>query len=113
MPRLFLPFAIAVGTFVSAATPAEAQDRRTKVLNDRAERAAHDRGEKTADPSKPGVMVRAGGHRAGLVPADAAAYHDTRARSDATEHVVEDRAADIVENDVDATRRDRLQALPN
>lgn len=33
------------------------------VLNDRAERAAHDRGEKTADPSKPGVMVRAGGHR--------------------------------------------------
>ncbi len=37
MPRLFLPFAIAVGTLVSAATPAEAQDRRTKVLNDRAQ----------------------------------------------------------------------------
>ncbi len=33
------------------------------VLNDRAERAAHDRGEKKPDPKSPGASVRVGGHR--------------------------------------------------
>jgi hypothetical protein len=43
------------------------------------------------------------------VAADAAADHDARIGGDARQHVVEDLAADIVEDHVDPVRREFLQ----